>query len=100
MKYQFELIVGIIVVLFIGMFLYTTSINPDAEFEGSDGVGSAVISELTGVAEDDIAPLIPQWEPPSGEIESGLFALQAAFGGIVLGLGFGYLLGQRKLNQN
>jgi cobalt/nickel transport protein len=37
---------------------------------------------------------------PSGEVESGIFALQAAFGGIILGLGFGYLLGQRKINQN
>jgi len=100
MKYQFEIIVGIIVILFIGVFLYTASVNPDAEFGGSDGVGSAIVSELTGVAEDDVAPLIPQWAPPSGEIESGIFALQAAFGGVILGLGFGYLLGQRRLNQN
>jgi cobalt/nickel transport protein len=41
-------------------------------------------------------PLIPQYEPPSGEIESTLFALQAAFGGVLLGLVFGYWLGQRK----
>lgn len=99
MKYQFEIIVGIIVILFIGVFLYTASINPDAEFGGSDGEGSAVVSDLTGIPEDEITPLIPQWTPPSGEIESGLFALQAAFGGIILGLGFGYLLGQRKIQQ-
>lgn len=99
MKYQFELIVGVIIVLFIGVFLYTASINPDAEYGGSDGVGSAVVSEMTGIPEDEIRPLIPQWAPPSGEIESGLFALQAAFGGIILGLGFGYLLGQRKIEQ-
>ena len=100
MRYQFEIIVGIIVILFAGAFLYTASTNPDAEFEGSDGIGSAIISELTGIAEDDVTPLIPQWAPPSGEIESGLFALQAAFGVVILGLGFGYLLGQRRLNQN
>ncbi|PWR75127.1 energy-coupling factor ABC transporter substrate-binding protein [Methanospirillum stamsii] len=99
MKYQFELIVGVIIVLFISVFLYTASINPDAEYGGSDGVGSAVVSEMTGIPEDEIRPLIPQWAPPSGEIESGLFALQAAFGGIILGLGFGYLLGQRKIEQ-
>lgn len=99
MEYQFELIVGIIVILFIGLFLYTTSTNPDAEFGGADGVGSAYVSEITGVPEDDISPLIPQWAPPSGEIEAGIFALQSAFGGIILGLGFGYLLGQRKIEQ-
>jgi ABC-type cobalt transport system substrate-binding protein len=38
------------------LFLYTASINPDAEFGGSDGVGSAIVSELTGVAEDDVTP--------------------------------------------
>ncbi len=99
MKYTLEIIVGVIVLLFIGAFLYTASVHPDAEFGGSDGVGSAVVSELTGVAEDEITPLIPQWAPPSGEIESGLFALQSAFGGIILGLGFGYLLGQRRTNK-
>ncbi|MDD1724642.1 MAG: energy-coupling factor ABC transporter substrate-binding protein [Methanospirillum sp.] len=96
MKHKLEIIVGVIIILFIAVFLYTSSFNPNAEFAGSDTVGSAVVSELTGVPEDDIHPLIPQWAPPSGEIEACLFALQAAFGGIILGLGFGYLLGQRK----
>ncbi|HOJ97091.1 MAG TPA: energy-coupling factor ABC transporter substrate-binding protein [Methanospirillum sp.] len=96
MRYQFELIVGIIIILFIGIFLYTTSINPDAEFSGTDTVGSAIVSDITGIPEEDMAPLIPQWVPPSGEVEACIFALQAAFGGIVLGLCFGYLLAQRK----
>jgi len=45
---------------------------------------------------DSISPLIPQYVPPSGEIEATLFALQAAFGGIILGLVFGYWIGQKK----
>lgn len=99
MKYLLEIIVGIVVILFIAVFLYTSSINPNVEFAGSDTVGSAVVSELTGIPVDEIHPLIPQWAPPSGEIEACLFALQAAFGGIILGLGFGYLLGQRRIQQ-
>ena len=96
MKYKFELVVLVIILAFIGIFLWTVSVNPDAEFGGSDGVGSAVVSEMTGIPEDEITPLIPQWAPPSGEIEAGIFALQSAFGGIILGLCFGYLLGQRR----
>ncbi len=38
----------------------------------------------------------PQWEPPSGEIESCLFALQAAVGGILVGGVFGFWMGQKK----
>ena len=36
------------------------------------------------------------WEPPSGEIESLLFALQAAIGAIIIGYFFGYWRGQGK----
>ncbi|HJJ62557.1 MAG TPA: energy-coupling factor ABC transporter substrate-binding protein, partial [Methanocorpusculum sp.] len=36
------------------------------------------------------------WSPPSGEIESLIFALQAAFGAGISCLIFGYWAGQRK----
>ncbi|MBI5681309.1 MAG: energy-coupling factor ABC transporter substrate-binding protein [Methanobacterium sp.] len=36
------------------------------------------------------------WEPPSGEIESLLFALQAAIGSLIIGYVFGYYNGQAK----
>jgi cobalt/nickel transport protein len=68
----------------------------DAEYAGSDTVGAEKIAELAGVPADEIQPLIPQWVPPSGEIESALFALQAAIGGIMVGLVFGYWIGQKK----
>ena len=35
------------------------------------------------------------WEPPSGEIESLLFALQAAIGAIIIGYFIGYWRGQK-----
>jgi cobalt/nickel transport protein len=38
--------------------------------------------------------------PPSGEIESTLFALQATFGGVVVGLVIGYWYGQKKRINN
>ena len=67
-----------------------------AEFAGSDNVGSGLIAELSGKPVDSFTPLIPQYEPPSGEIESSLFALQAAFGGILIGGVFGFWLGQAR----
>ncbi|NLX50130.1 MAG: cobalt transport protein CbiN [Methanospirillum sp.] len=95
-KYWFEILAAVAIVVFVGVFLATAVLNPDAEFGGSDGEGSGVISEITGIPEEDFEPLVPQWEPPSGEIESGLFALLAAIGGIVVGYGFGQWRGQRK----
>ena len=95
-KYRLELLAILAVLVFCALFLYTSSIMNDAEFAGSDTVGSSQIAELTGKAEDEFLPIIGQWVPPSGEIESALFALQAAIGGIMVGWVFGYWKGQQK----
>jgi cobalt/nickel transport protein len=89
-KYLLEIIAMIAVIGFVLAFLCTSAVLPGAEFTGSDSAGSLQIAELAGKADTDFAPLIPQYVPPSGEIESALFALQAAVGGIVLGYVFGY----------
>jgi cobalt/nickel transport protein len=94
-KYKLELITVIAVLAFVVVFLIVSAGGSHA-FSGSDDVGSQKIAELTGHPVESFKPLIPQYEPPSGEIESTLFALQAAFGGAVLGLVFGYWLGQKK----
>lgn len=95
-KYGLEILSVIAVLGFCALFLYTSSIMADAEFAGSDTVGSSQIAELTGKAEEEYVPLIWQWVPPSGEIESALFAIQAAVGGIFVGWVFGYWKGQKK----
>ncbi len=95
-SYLLEILAVVAIAAFIGIFLYTSSTMEGAEFAGSDNVGSNLIAELTGKPVESFTPLIPQWEPPSGEIESCLFALQAALGGIFVGGVFGYWLGQRK----
>jgi cobalt/nickel transport protein len=95
-RYRLELLAILAVLGFCALFLYTSSIMNEAEFAGSDTVGSSQIAELTGIAEEDFQPIIGQWVPPSGEIESALFALQAAIGGIMVGWVFGYWKGQKK----
>ncbi len=98
-KYTLEILTAVVVALFLIGFIYTSNTMENAEFGGSDGEGSAAVTEITGLSEDAFAPLIPQWEPPSGEIESCLFALQATFGGILIGLVFGYWIGQSKKDK-
>ena len=63
----------------------------DGYFGGSDDAASEQI-EAT-----NFEPWFSSiWEPPSGEIESLLFALQAAIGAIIIGYFFGYWRGQGK----
>jgi len=95
-RYRLELLAILAVLGFCALFLYTSSIMNEAEFAGSDTVGSSLIAELTGKAQEEFQPVIGQWVPPSGEIESALFALQAAIGGIMVGWVFGYWKGQQK----
>lgn len=94
-RWRLELITAVAVLVFIAIFLIVSA-GGNHEFTGSDDVGSQKIAELTGHPVESFKPLIPQYEPPSGEIESTLFALQASFGGVVLGFVFGYWLGQKK----
>lgn len=71
------LIVVVVVSLVIG--------TRNGELEGADSLATDSITNYDPWFE-------PFWEPPSGEIESGIFALQAAIGGIVVG----YFIGKKK----
>jgi len=96
-RYALEILAVIAIVVFCAVFLYTSSTMSGAEFAGSDNVGSGLIAKISGTPVEQFQPLIPQWEPPSGEIEACLFALQAAIGGILVGGVFGYWIGQKKI---
>jgi cobalt/nickel transport protein len=95
-RYTLEILAGIAIIAFCAVFLYTSATMSGAEFTGSDNVGSGLIAKLSGSPIENFQPLIWQWVPPSGEIESALFALQAAVGGILVGGVFGYWMGQKK----
>jgi cobalt/nickel transport protein len=65
-------------------------------FAGSDGEAETAITEI----EPDYKPWFsPLYEPPSGEIESALFSLQAALGAGVLAYYFGLRRGRRQGEQ-
>lgn len=59
----------------------------NAEFGGADGQAEGVIAAIDPKYSPWFTPL---FEPKSSEIESLLFALQAAMGAGVLGFGMGY----------
>ena len=66
------------------------------EFGASDGIAEEAITE----SHPDYEPWFTSiYEPPSGEIESGLFALQAAIGAGVVGYYFGVARTRRRLGR-
>jgi cobalt/nickel transport protein len=95
-KYKLEILAIIAVVAFCMLILGTNLTMKGTEFVGTDTIAAAKISEFSGTPDERINPLIPQWVPPSGEVEGTLFALQAAVGGFFIGCVFGYWIGQKK----
>jgi cobalt/nickel transport protein len=85
-KVKYAILIAIMLALFITPLL----LSPDAEYGGADGAAEDAISD------QGYEPwFTPIWEPPSGEIESLLFALQAAIGAIIIGYFVGYEKGKR-----
>ena len=69
----------------------------DSEFGGADGAAEDVILDIN----PDYEPWIENFiELPGGETESLLFALQAALGAGLIGLGFGYFIAKSKFKAN
>ena len=90
---KLEYIVAAILVIFVTLFVYTSSTG-EHEWGGADDKPEGVINDLT---DGTYTPWFNNiWEPPSGEIESLLFALQAALGAIIIGYFLGYYRGLAK----
>ena len=74
--------------------LYNGQGEEQGYFSGADDAASSIIEE-TGYQ-----PWFSSiWEPPSGEIESLLFAVQAAIGAVIIGYILGYWNGQAKARK-
>jgi len=86
-----SILVALLVIGFATLLALTT-VLPEAEWSGADGQGMELIAENLNY-EPWMEPI---WEPPSGEIESLLFALQAAIGSLIIGYYFGLLKGRKE----
>jgi cobalt/nickel transport protein len=84
-------IAAILVLLAVALWLGGRAASGGGEaFGGSDAAATQQLEEAGHVPWFD--PVLP---PAGGEIESGLFALQAGLGGLALGYVFGRLRGRR-----
>lgn len=80
----------ILIVVMVALFITPLVISPSAEYGGSD----SAVEEL--ISNQGYEPWFsPIWEPPSSEIESLLFAVQASIGAIIIGYFVGFEKGKR-----
>lgn len=82
-KTNLILIMLVVVLAALPLFLL-----PNAEFGGADGEAEGVVEQVDPGFEAWFEPIM---EPASGEVESLLFALQAAIGAGVIGFCVGRL---------
>jgi len=95
MKYLAEIAAILIVLVFAGSILVVLN-SGEHEWAGADDQAEDVIKEMTGDSYEPWAT--PVYEPPSGEIESLFFSLQAAIGAIIIGFFFGYYYRGKQIN--
>ena len=91
--WQKNLILIVLVVILAAAPLWLCK---NAEFGGADGMAEELITETNPDYEPWFQPIL---EPASGEIESLLFALQAAIGAGIVGFVLGRLTSGRKSEE-
>lgn len=88
----------ILILLVILLAIIPLYLVKGAEFEGSDLVAKEAIKEINPEYEPWFSPI---FEPASGEIESLLFAVQAAIGAGIIGYVLGIYRARRaKVEKN
>ncbi|RJS59095.1 energy-coupling factor ABC transporter substrate-binding protein [Bacillus sp. PK3_68] len=86
----------LLLILVVGLAVIPLIINKTAEFNGADGEAEEAITEIN----PDYKPWFESlWEPPSGEVESLLFVLQAAVGALFIGYFIGSSRMKKKLEE-
>lgn len=82
-------LVGLLAVaVAIAVFSLVYGARAGGEFEGADGQAEGTIGMVSPDYEPWFEPLLPELP---GEVESGVFALQAGIGGGIAGYGLGVL---------
>ena len=84
---------GVVALAVLPFLLVSPGPSGAAVFGGSDDQATRLIEALRPGYQRWVAPL---WTPPSGEIESLLFGLQAALGAGALAYCLGYWRGRRQ----
>ncbi|WBP92748.1 energy-coupling factor ABC transporter substrate-binding protein [Mycolicibacterium neoaurum] len=85
-------LLALAVAIAAGSLLYGAR-TEGAEFGGADGQAEEVITRIHSDYQPWFSPLVGELP---GEVESGLFALQAGIGGIILGCAIGWYAGRHR----
>ena len=87
---------GLLLVIVAVLAFAPLILTRDAQFSGADAQAEQAISTLN----PNYAPWFkPFWKPPSAEVESFLFALQAAIGSGFVFYYLGYSKGKHSASQ-
>ncbi|WP_431029716.1 energy-coupling factor ABC transporter substrate-binding protein [Lysinibacillus sp. LZ02] len=87
----------LLLAIVVALAIFPIIFLQDAEFGGADGEAEEAITEIA----TDYEPWFNAiWEPPSGEIESLLFVLQAAIGAAIIGYFVGFMRGRANPSKN
>lgn len=87
---------NIVLACFVIILVVIPLVFVRGEYAGADGEAEGVIAEVNAGYTPWFQSL---WEPPSGEIESLLFALQAAIGAGIICYCIGYQIGKSKKDE-
>ena len=91
MKSRYYIVLVVVVVV---LFAAPLLLFPSASFGGADSTAEQAISDQGYVPWFNSI-----WTPPSSEIETLLFSLQAAIGALIIGYFVGYERGKRAKNK-
>lgn len=83
----------------VGLAVYVLAFSKLAAGAWSGGTDEQAVNAISKIDPSYKPWFKPLWEPPSGEVESLIFGLQAAAGAGVLCYALGYWRGRRERND-